>query len=241
MSKEKIIETSYMLNLESLEEGFYSSLLMQYSFICFFSPFLMSAGLISWIINILIIVLTMLIYTGSTTRPVSRRTKDIGIWNNIFNFVGYIGVLYNSVVIVRYSQGASLFFDFGTKESETEMIYIVQGGILIFKFLLSISVQNLPKWINDSIVREKMEKQRAIELNSKVLNRLYKEAARKNKALNEDGTIDQSFYDGQEAADLRYFFKNDNKIVNANKLEFGENLSVQHAPNIKVMKVEIDD
>lgn len=229
-----------MLNLEILEEGFYSSLLMQYSFICFFSPFLMSAGLISWVINLFIIILTILIYTGSTTRPVSRRTKDIGIWNNIFNLVGYLGIVYNSLVIVRYSQGASLFFDFGSNAAETEAIYIVQGGILILKFLMSISSQNLPKWIEDSIIREKMEKQRSIEMNSKVLNRLYREAARKNKALNVNGKIDSSFYDGQEATDLKYFFKNDNKIVNGRKLEFGENIDMKDAPNLIVKNVEVD-
>lgn len=92
------------------------------------------------------------------------------------------------------------------------------------------------------MIREKMEKQRAIELNAKVLNRLYKEAARKNKALNENGTIDPSFYSGQEAADLRYFFENDKKIVNRSKFEFNESeVQEKNAPNIYVTHVEVDD
>lgn len=201
----------------------------------------MSSGLISWAINQFVIILTVLVFTGSTIRPISRRTKDIGIWNNIFNLVGYLGIVYNSIVLVRYSEGASLFFNFGTKEGETEAIYIVQGGILIFKFLLSISGQSLPRWIENSMVREKLEKQRSIELNSKILTRLYKEAARKSEALDENGKIDQMFFEGNEATDLKFFFKNDKKIVNSGKLEFGEKVDMVYAPNIYVSNVEVDD
>ena len=95
LGKEKIIETSYMINLGSLEEDFYTSILIQYSFICFFSPFFFLAGTTSYIINVLVVVLTVLAYTKVTTRPISRKIQNIGIWNQLFNIVGYLGIVYN--------------------------------------------------------------------------------------------------------------------------------------------------
>lgn len=205
-----MIETSYMIDLASLEVGFYSSLLSQFTFICFFSQFLVGAGLVSYLINLLIIYLTIRIYTRVSRRPISRKVSSIGIWNKLFDIVSYIGIVYNTIVTVRYTTNLEAFVDLIDKEQseietaifQTELIYRVQFALLIFKFLYSIIVPALPDWIKTRVSRENLVKNRNSKDLSTALSRFKKVFNKKYEEMFED----------QDSADLKDFFKNEADI-----------------------------
>lgn len=195
-----------MIDLGALEEGFYSSLLSQFTFICFFSQFLIGAGLVSYLINLFIIYLILKIYSKVSRRPISRKVSNIGVWNDLFDIVSYLGIVYNTIIAVKYTKGlSSITGDEKTKVSdvvsETEYIYRVQFGLLVFKFLFSILVPTLPEWIKLRISREKLTKNRNSKNLSRALSRFKKLFANY-----------EDMFEDEDSADLKYFFKNEERI-----------------------------
>lgn len=206
LGREKIITTSYMLDLGSLENDFYSSILTQFTFVCFFSQFLISAGLVSYLINLVIIYMTIRAYTEITRRPISRRVANIGIWNSLFNVVGYLGIVYNAVITVKLNGGFRNFLSQSLIETEikdVEYVYRVQFGLLIFKFILSLIIPKLPSWIKARIDRERIIKDWVSKKLSLTLSRLSKELS------TGDG---DSIFEDDESKNLKYFFSNEDEI-----------------------------
>lgn len=216
MDREKIIETSYMLDLGSLEENLYSSLLIQFTFICFFTPYLLYAGLISYVINLIVIVLTIQVYTNITRRPISRRLTNIGIWNNLYNVISYVGIVFNAFAISFSWKDLNLVSeDFEAQlpggRTVSDFVYDVQNMLLIAKFVLSIAIPNLPNSIKMKLNREKLVKERQRKKNSKALYRLAKEKMKLEKKRG--GKVKQSsMLEGEEERSLKYFFENDEEL-----------------------------
>ena len=232
LGREKIVETSYMIDLGQLEETFHSSLIIQFSFICFFSPFLLSAGLLSYIINILVIIMTVRMYSNYSQRPISRRTTNMGIWVTLYNLIGYLGLLYNTIMIVKLNDGITAFKrenwfkpnnrTFTTRVNESrydaEFIYRFFFSLSIFKLLLQFWITLLPTKIKKRILREKLIKNRVNKENSMMLKRAgeqqrkslaggsdkMKEGERKKKA---------GLYLDKDKLAMRYFFNNKNDIM----------------------------
>ena len=243
IGKETIIESSYMIDLNTLEEEFYTALITQFSFICFFSPYLITAGLISWVINLVVIFITVSLYTDFASRSISRRSKTIGVWNVLFNLIGYLGVVYNTAIVVKNIDNPGLFYSFNSEEAKIEVIYLIQAILLILKYLLSITIDELPNWIQAILVREKLNKQRSIDMNSQVLNRLIGEATHNNQSMLKKGTKkkDNSLFEKQEGRDLKFFFKNDFKEVEEKKLDYDDEGFKKLGLRIKVKMADVDD
>ena len=220
LNREKIVETSYMLDLGSLEEEFHASLITQFTFICLFSPYLASAGLVSFFINLAVIGLTIKIYTEITRRPISRRVSSIGIWKSLYSIVGYVGILFNTLIIAKINKGVKAFTNLdniqnpedstgGTERAQdltvtdVEYIYLVMFGLLIFKFALSLLIPDLPKWIQKKIMREKLAQERAVKKYSRLVGKVFK------KSEDEGGIL---LSEEQERLSLRSFFENDREI-----------------------------
>lgn len=241
LGREKIIETSMMIDLGSLEDDLQTSNLTQFAFNCFFTPYLIYAGTVSLIVNIFVIILTVKIYTEVTRRPISRREKSIGIWNDLYSIVGYLGVLYNAAVLVRKSRTVSDFFGYD-KDSERDkdvlMAYNMITCLLAFKYVLARVIPKLPSWISAQIIREKLIVERIKRRNDMTLNRLGR---------NENGEIDEKLFEDKESQSLRYFFDNNKQIAKFEKLKVNKSelreededkVDVnQFEPNIKIDSV----
>lgn len=224
-----------MIDLGSLEINLHKANLTQFALVCFFSPYLVYAGTISYLINIFGIWLTTKVYTQVTRRPISRRAKDMGIWNDLYSTIGYLGFLYNAAIIVRKSNTVGEIFNHN-KDTERDqtvlMSYNIITIILILKFIIEKLIPKLPRWMNVKITREKLTKERIRKRNDMILNRL---------GMKEDGEIDETLFEDKEAQSLRYFFKNKTNIekyeglkVNKNELEGNDEDTVSFKPNIQL-------
>ena len=233
MDREKIVETSYMLDLETLEESFHTSLLTQFTFVCFFSAFLPSAGLVSFLINLVVIVLTMRIYTKTTRRGIPRRLTDIGIWKQLYTTVGYLAVIFNAIIVVKLNNGIEVFRNFSLRNQDdfsnstrrvndsriqTEIIYLIMMSLIVAKFLLGLLIPKLPEWIEKRINREKLAKERALTEFSKVLKSV--KSGLKRKGSQEVGEVKVgragqagNEIEGEEARSLKFFFENENSVA----------------------------
>lgn len=217
LGREKIIETSMMIDLGSIEEELQTSNLTQFAFNCFFTPYLIYAGTVSFIVNLFVIFLTVKIYTEVTRRPISRRTKDIGIWNDLYSIVGYLGVLYNAAVLVRKSRTVSDFFGYdksSEREKDVLMAYNLITVLLIFKYILNRVIPTLPNWISARLTRERLIMERIKKRNDKILNRLGRK---------EDGEIDEKLFEDKESQSLRYFFDNNTRVEKFEKIKVNKN------------------
>ena len=255
LGREKIIESSYMLDLGSLEEGMHISLLTQYTFVCFFSPFLITAGLVSYLINLIIIYLTVFIYVKITRRPVSRRVSSIGIWNHLYITVGYLGIIYNAIIIVkmngslfkikpeylrhesRRSEGCSAMESNKNDDYifEVETIYRVQIYLLLFKVALGMLISKKVPWIEKLRLREKMTKERLRKRTAKILSKIGME-----KSKRKDGKFDKSIFEDSEAKSLKYFFKKVSKIKNYDLTKEEGIFGHFENPKLKVLNIRKD-
>lgn len=206
-----------MIDLGSLENDLHISNLTQFAFNCFFTPYLIYSGTVSFIVNIFVVWLTVKIYTEVTRRPISRREKDIGIWNDLYSIVGYLGVLYNAAVLVRKSRTVSKFFGYNESTEQHKdvlMAYNMITALLAFKYILARVIPKLPGWISARLTREKLIVERIRKRNDMILNRLGRK---------ENGEIDEKLFEDKESQSLRFFFDNNTKIEKFEKLKVNKN------------------
>ena len=220
-----------MIDLGQLEETFHSSLIIQFSFICFFTPFLLSAGLLSYLINIIVILLTVRLYTSISQRPISRRTTNMGIWVTLYNLIGYLGLLYNTIMVVKLNDGITAFRrenwfkpverTLTTRVNESrydaEFIFRFFFGLAIFKISLQFVIGLLPERIRKRKVAEQLIKDRANKETSMMLKRASeqqkKEIIGKGGAEEDKKATKSDLYLEKDKLAMRYFFKNKNDIM----------------------------
>lgn len=234
-----------MLDLGSLEENLYSSLLIQFSFICFFTPYLLYAGLISFIINIIVIILTINLYTKVTRRTISRKVTNIGIWNNLYNIVSYLAVVFNAFAVSLSGEEQGLLtgrltFLLPKDRTASEFVYDIQNLLLIAKFILNIVIPTLPSWIEKKLTREKLIRERERKKNSNVLSRLSRERVEKEmrgkgriSGNNKSTKFEEDIYkekleahsiilEGDDTKNLKFYFENDQKVFGFEDVELKE-------------------
>ena len=101
LDRESTIETSYMVDVGSFEVDFNMSILRQFTFICFFTPYIVFSGIAVYFFNTIIIMVTMKIYLHFGRRGLSRRISSIGCFNKLYTVIGYLGILMNTLIIMK--------------------------------------------------------------------------------------------------------------------------------------------
>lgn len=232
-----------MLDLGSLEENLYSSLLIQFTFICFFTPYLLYAGLISYFINLLVIVLTIHVYTKITRRPISRRVTNIGIWNNLYNIISYVGIVFNAFAISFSWKDQDLIPESIEDQlpggrTVSDFVYDVQNILLIAKFVLSMVIPTLPVSIKKKLIREKLVKERQNKKNSKILWNLAKEKMDLQEKMGGKGRS-SSILETEEERSLKYFFENHEELKDFEMTAKGDSrFSDAMRPHVTVKKMK---
>lgn len=125
--------------------------------------------------------------------------------------MGYIGIIYNALVIIRNTQGVSVINKAGEKVDETKnstFIYNIQGFLLLLKFLLSIMIPPLPNWLYQRLMNEKITSEKIKKDHSKMLVDLGKEIG----GIGKRGKLDKNVFESKENKSLKYFFKNKEKV-----------------------------
>lgn len=162
------------------------------------------------------IFITINYYCYITRRSLSRRISNIGIWNNIFNYISFAGVLYNSIVILVPGNGLSELLDSQSRETTVIIIFLLEHLILALKYLLSEIIPLKPEWISLRLKNERRSRTLAEEgishkyhRTKKLLKENYKEKF--GKELGEENLKD----DFEEDNDVRHVFDNGYEIKDA--------------------------
>ena len=182
VSKVKIEETKLMADINDIEREFYTALIIQFAFICLFSPHFIACGFLSYFINIGVITLTMSFYGYFAKRSQSRRISNIGIWNNLFNYISIAGIVYNCVVILTPNTGFTGLIQFEDRETTIIFLVILENCILGLKFFLNEIIPSEPNWVKQKKRSESKAKKLAeeksyedMEFTRKLLKKSYKE------------------------------------------------------------------
>ena len=234
-----------MLDLSSLEEGLHMSLLTQYTFIVFFSPFLLFSGLISYLINIGVISLLVIVYVVITRRSISRTVNNIGVWNSLYDIVGYAGIAYNALLIARFNKSLfeikRKFVEDTEVEEQAELLdmqlmYKVHIALLISKFVLNMIIPKVLDWIEVKTIQESLSKTRVNKLRTEMLSRVGRE-----KSAKEDGSFDERIFEDRETQSLKYYFKNYNKVRSYKEFRVNKSLfKGAENPRMRVAKSRHD-
>lgn len=232
LEREKIIETSYMLNLSSAEEGLHTALLTQFSFICFFAADFPYSGLVNFVLHVPIMLITIKMYSYVSRRTISKRSVGLGIWKNFYDTISYLGIIFNAYVLARGTQRGRLvnvLRRLGANNEDLDFyVYNIQNILLILKFMLSILVPKMPVWVYNRVIREDQRRARNDQKKSKMFGKLIDEAK-----------VDSGAIDLSEDSDLKHFFDNQNTVkgfVNANLDEDGKSKNRSEPIHVKVNK-----
>lgn len=208
LQREKIIETSYMLDLASAEEQLHTTLLTQYTFICFFVTQFPYGGLLSFLINIVIMFITILMYSYVTRRTICERSNSLGIWKSFYDLIGYLGIVFNAIALTKSRNAGTEIIKEWFDTDSTFLVYSVQNALLIAKFMLSILVPQTPVWVYNSLVREEQSKNRNSRKKAGVISRLV--AKEKEEDVGDDK--ERSMFEDPEHSNLKFFFDNQKDV-----------------------------
>lgn len=149
LQTEQVERTNLMINLEGQEQKYYITLAIQYGYICMFSVVFPAASTISFLANLITIILTERLYSKVSRRSLSREMESIGVWNGIFEVVSFISAVVNASIVVFTSNGLKeLGFGDDTVKNVLLVIF-AEHCVLALKFILSKMIPNKPSWVRD--------------------------------------------------------------------------------------------
>lgn len=158
IGKEQLEETTVMINIEKKEVEFFTILVIQFAFIVLFSPYFIPVGFLAYFMNLGVIALTITFYGFITKRSIGRKCSNIGIWNRIFLYLSYLGVLYNTVVILVPGNNLIGLLDSSDSEREAIIAFLLENAILFLKFIIQEIIPNVPHWVNLRLKKERKSK-----------------------------------------------------------------------------------
>ena len=147
-----------MIPLEDTEEKFYEILVIQYGWLVLFLPIFPLAAPIAVICNFAILGLTARSYRSTIRRSTSKNIDSIGIWNSIFMYMSYLGVMFYTVIILYPAGGLNDFLNLEDRQVEVVAVLVAEHILLIFKFFFARLLVNIPKHVKLSMEQERYRK-----------------------------------------------------------------------------------
>jgi len=157
---EQLELTRLMADFGDLVDKFYASLALQFGYIVFFGVYFPLGPFLLLIADIFIMGLTAFAYSDHIKRSKSIESNSIGVWNQIFNSVGYLGVIYNGVIPIFPGNG--LIPIFGSSDTVRDLILILtfEHVLVLFKALIGMIVNDMPLWVINRIKKERYLEER---------------------------------------------------------------------------------
>ena len=157
--QEQIERTMIMSKLPDLRLV-WTNYAIQFGYISFFSLVFPLAPLIGCLLNIVDLMFTYFALTDHIQRKICLEQGSIGIWKYIFLLMSFISLFTNLGIIVFADQG---FIDLLNKMGvpadwqgdKFVIIYLAIAEHIIFlvKFLLAVTIVDMPRWIREEIVQ----------------------------------------------------------------------------------------
>jgi len=100
--EEQVQRTAIMVDLDHSIDGFYLTMLKQFTYVSLYHGILPLSSLFLFLSNLAVIFITERMYSYITKRSLSKQIKDIGIWNEVFEAVGLLCII-GSAFITTYT------------------------------------------------------------------------------------------------------------------------------------------
>ena len=173
-----------MIDFSELIPGYYTTLATQFAYLAFFAGYFPLGAFILLLGNLAVVSFSAYAYSHYAKRTVSIKTSSIGIWKKIFNSIGYLGVIYNGLMMIFVGDG--LIHIFGTENNLRDAILILAAEhvLIAFKGLISWIMPGIPSWVIRRIQKERYLEERDHEM---IINK-YKTMEDYQKLKDETGS-----------------------------------------------------
>lgn len=231
MTKSQIHETALQKSLSSQETQFYTFVLIQYTWICLFSPIVFATPLVSFFMTYIAIYFTIIMYSRLSQRPISRTKTSMKIWNDFYKVIGYVGIIYNAYYLIvmfdlkplqnlykRYYGLEELNRD--TYELwELRVIFWLENALLITKFVISLGIKMKSPWLKKRVTRENEMKKKVTSMMNGALVELVEDRMKVMKKHDDvDMPTDPRYNIDPQSENLRLFFKENKRKVQLNNV-----------------------
>lgn len=184
--QEQIERTMTMSQISNLRLV-WTNYAIQFGYISFFSLAFPMAPLIGLLLNLFDLQFSYFALTDHIRRKLAVERGSIGIWNHIFTLMSFCSLFVNLAILILDNDGIKSLISIFTPDVEHAekydiAIYVAFAEHLIFllKFMLALSIQDVPKWVRDHL--EDREHKENIEIEK--LKKKYFEYKNRDKLRN---------------------------------------------------------
>lgn len=132
-----------MLNVNT--DDLFFTLLTQFTYVSLYHGVLPLSSLFLLLANLAITGATERMYSNITKRQLSDQIGGIGLWNDIFETVGFLSII-GSAFITTYT---SKSLDFYTNSKELSLLVIIAAQHLVsgLRFFFTKAFAGAPAWV----------------------------------------------------------------------------------------------
>ena len=178
--QEQIERTMIMAQITDLRLV-WTNYAIQFGYISFFSLAFPLAPFIGLILNIFDLFFSYFALTDHIKRKFSLERGDIGIWKYVFMLMSFGSLLSNLGVMTFSPQGLREFINIiGFKQEDVSsdrviiIIAVAEHIIFFIKFLLAISIKDMPGWIQEELIQRSNKEKKELETMTKAYLRKKK-------------------------------------------------------------------
>lgn len=135
-----------MIDMTSNVDGFFLALTIQFGYVNIFHGVFPLSSLFIALSNLFIIFITERMYSTITKRSLSQQVESIGIWNQIFESIGFISVLASAFIAAYTTDTLDDYFD-GNKATVLLVILVCEHFILGMRYFISKLINLTPPWV----------------------------------------------------------------------------------------------
>jgi hypothetical protein len=174
---EQIERTRLMYDFGLKIDKYFMNLAIQYGYIGMFMSVFPAAAVWGFIANVVIVILTAKSYSKIARRSLSIEQESIGVWNKIFMSLSFISTIVNAMIIAFTSKAMSKIYGFDDKVQALGIVILGEHIIIIFKYLISELIPDIPSRISKRTQNEKFLERNAKKLINEKRNRKFAKAA----------------------------------------------------------------
>ena len=132
----------------------YSSLVVQFGFVIFFSPVFPLSPMIALINNLLLIRLGAFKMTYTRQRPIATKSGGIGVWEDVLQIMSVLGILTNCLLMYRTSDQLATIFPNLSDMGLAVGLFALEHCMLFFKYWLHTAIPRIPESVMNAMVKE---------------------------------------------------------------------------------------
>jgi len=143
-----------MIDFTPYLHGYLTTVSLQFGYMVFFSIYFPLGLFILLVANIVMVSLTAFAYSHHVKRSTSEESTGIGVWKDILTLMGYLGVIYNGLIVIFLGEGLTPLFGVPDQMRDILIVLIIEHVLLFFKALIGKMVADVPAWVSQRIQKE---------------------------------------------------------------------------------------